>query len=56
MTTSALIMMLGWMGIVTIITGYFFYKVLTLKKKPEPDSYSENDDKNDDFKITEIQI
>ncbi len=29
---------------VTIITGYFFYKVLTTPPKPEPDSYSENDD------------
>ncbi len=29
---------------VTIITGYFFYKVLVTPPKPEPDSYSENDD------------
>lgn len=33
MTTSGLIMMLTWCGIVTIVTGYFFYKVLTAKKK-----------------------
>ncbi|RYJ41495.1 hypothetical protein NU09_2869 [Flavobacterium beibuense] len=31
-------------GIVTAITAYFFYKVLTTKPKQEPDSYSENDD------------
>jgi heme/copper-type cytochrome/quinol oxidase subunit 2 len=43
MTTSALIMMLSWTGFVSIMTIYFFYKVLTKKKKPEPDSYSEND-------------
>ena len=43
MTTSGLIMMLTWCGIVTIMTGYFFYKVLTAKKKKEPDSYTDND-------------
>ncbi|MHB1147437.1 MAG: hypothetical protein ACYC01_07575 [Lutibacter sp.] len=32
------------LGIVTIITLYFFYKVLTTPPKEEPDSYSENDD------------
>ncbi|MFA5298223.1 MAG: hypothetical protein WC389_08465 [Lutibacter sp.] len=31
-------------GIVTAITGYFFYRVLTTPPKEEPDSYSENDD------------
>jgi hypothetical protein len=30
--------------IVTAITGFFFYKVLTMPKKQEPDSFSENDD------------
>ncbi|EMR04287.1 hypothetical protein ADICEAN_00573 [Cesiribacter andamanensis AMV16] len=29
---------------VTIITGYFFLKVLRAPKRPEPDSFSENDD------------
>ncbi|MCB0790581.1 MAG: hypothetical protein H6595_09510 [Flavobacteriales bacterium] len=29
---------------VICITGYFFYRVLTTKPKPEPDSYSENDE------------
>jgi len=44
MSTPALIMMLTWTGSVTIITAYLFYRVLTAKKKEEPDSYSENDD------------
>lgn len=44
MNTTALIMMLATQGVVIAITGYFFYKVLTTPPKPEPDSYSENDD------------
>ncbi len=32
------------MSIVTLVTGYLFYRILTTKKKEEPDSYSENDD------------
>jgi len=44
MNTSALVLMSSVMLVVTIITAYFFYKVLTVPKKPEPDSYSENDD------------
>jgi hypothetical protein len=32
------------MLVVTVITAYFFYLVLTAPKKPEPDSFSENDD------------
>lgn len=43
MNTGALILMLSSIAIVTFITSYFFYKVLTTKKKSEPDSYSEND-------------
>jgi hypothetical protein len=43
MSTSAIIMMVLVQGIVTGITGYLFYKVLTTKPKPEPDSFSEND-------------
>jgi hypothetical protein len=35
--------MLSWCGLVTIATAYFFYKVLTTKKKSEPDSYTDND-------------
>ena len=44
MSASAIIMMIIVQGTVVGITGYFFYKVLTGKPKPEPDSYSENDD------------
>tara|TARA_R110002051_G_scaffold23068_1_gene58716 strand:- start:64 stop:219 length:156 start_codon:yes stop_codon:yes gene_type:complete len=44
MNTSALIVMFLAQGIVIFFAGYFFYKVLTIPPKPEPDSYSENDD------------
>jgi len=48
MTTGALIMMIGWQGLITLVAGYFFYRVLTSKPKPDnpvdQDSYSENDD------------
>lgn len=43
MSTLALI---TWLTTVTIVTGlciYFFYRVLTTKKKNEPDSYTDND-------------
>lgn len=36
--------MLVAQGIVISFASYFFYKVLTIPPKPEPDSYSENDD------------
>lgn len=44
MNTSALIMMITTMSVVIFITAYFFYKVLTIPPRPEPDSFSENDD------------
>lgn len=44
MKTEALITMILAQGIVTAFTVYFFYIVLTMKPKPEPDSYSENDE------------
>lgn len=44
MTNAALIFMVTVQLSVTFITGYFFYKVLVTPPKPEPDSYSENDD------------
>lgn len=31
-------------GIVTLVTLYFFWKVLRTPPKPEPDSYEDNDD------------
>jgi hypothetical protein len=43
MNTEALIMMVTTQGIVTVLTGYFFYRVLTTKPKVEPDSFTEND-------------
>ncbi|MBL7957079.1 MAG: hypothetical protein JNM49_03895 [Flavobacteriales bacterium] len=44
MNNDALILMLGSVLIVTGITVYFFYRVLTSPPKKEPDSYAENDD------------
>lgn len=44
MKTEALIMMLITISAITLVTAYFFIKVLTTKPKQEPDSYSENDD------------
>lgn len=44
MTTSALAMMITWCGLVTIMTGYFFYRVLTNKPKNEDDSEIKNPD------------
>lgn len=44
MRTDALIMMVLTQGIFVLVTGYFFYKVLTIKPKQEPDSFSENDE------------
>lgn len=44
MNTSALFLMITVQAIVTFLTIWFFYRVLVSKPKPEPDSYSENDD------------
>lgn len=44
MNTQALTLMLFAVCTVTAITAYFFFRVLTTKPKPEPDSYAENDD------------
>lgn len=44
MNTSALILMITTMSVVTLITGYFFYRVLTAPKRQEPDSFEDNDD------------
>jgi hypothetical protein len=46
MKDNALFMWLITIAIVGSFCGYFFYRVLTAKKKPEPDSYTGNDDKN----------
>lgn len=42
MNSQALIMMIAAEGIITAITIYFFVKVLTMPKKKEPDSFTEN--------------
>lgn len=42
MNADALFMMIAAEGIITIVTIYFFVKVLTMPKKQEPDSYTEN--------------
>lgn len=44
MNTTAIITMVCAQGIVICFAAYFFYKVLTIKPKQEPDSFSENDD------------
>lgn len=44
METVPLLMMAITQIIVTVLTGYFFWKVLKTPPKPEPDSYSENDE------------
>ena len=44
MSTSALVLMVSVQVTVTLVTAYFFYKVLKTPPKAEPDSYSENDD------------
>ncbi len=44
MNTSALIVMLSTMILVTGLTLYFFYLVLNAPARPEPDSYLDNDD------------
>ena len=41
MNTSALILMVSTQLAVTLVTVYFFYRVLTSKPREEPDSYSE---------------
>lgn len=45
MNTSALVMMISVMSIVTGITIYFFVRVYNAPKHPEPDSYKNNDPK-----------
>ena len=44
MNTSALILMVSTMTVVTCITAYFFWKVLTIPPREEPDSFTDNDD------------
>ncbi|MBX2980426.1 MAG: hypothetical protein KF905_14130 [Flavobacteriales bacterium] len=43
MNSSALILMVSVQLVVICCVGYFYYRVLTTPKRPEPDSYVEND-------------
>ena len=43
MNPTALIVMLTTLTVVTLVTGYFFFRVLTTPPKPEPDSFAENE-------------
>ena len=44
MNTSAIILMVTVQLAVTCCVAYFYYRVLTTPPKPEPDSYTDNDD------------
>jgi len=44
MDTSAIIFMVLAQTIITLITFSFLYKAMKAKKRPEPDSYIDNDD------------
>jgi hypothetical protein len=43
MNTSAIILMAGTQILVIGMAAYFFFRVLTAKPRPEPDSFSDND-------------
>lgn len=47
MNTEAIITMVLTQGIVIGFTAYFFYKVLTIKPKSEPDSFTNNDEEEE---------
>jgi len=44
MSNSALLMLVITEVTVAAFTVYFFWKVLTVPPRPEPDSYADNDD------------
>jgi hypothetical protein len=46
MSKSGMIMMLITEISITVITGFFFFKVLFTKPNPEPDSYLNNDEED----------
>lgn len=49
MSTGSFIMMSTWMGLVTIMTIYFFYRVLTTK--PKTDENDEEKDNEEDLSL-----
>lgn len=44
MNTEAIITMVLAQGIIITLATYFFYKVLTIPPREEPDSFSKNDE------------
>lgn len=44
MSTSALIMMIGSQGLVSIVTIFFFYKVLVTPGKPDTNDTSDDEE------------
>ncbi len=44
MSSDALLMLVVTWTTVIAFTCYFFWKVLSVPPKPEPDSYTDNDD------------
>lgn len=50
MNTSAIILMAVAMILVSAVTGYFFYKVLTTPQKPESGMDDVHDDENRTFR------
>jgi hypothetical protein len=44
MSSIALFMMISTITVVTVVTGYFFWKVLKTPPRDEPDSFLDNDD------------
>jgi len=44
MDTSAILFMVLAQTIITLITFSFLYRAMKAKKRPEPDSYMDNDD------------
>ncbi len=47
MSTSAIIFMVLAQTIITLITFSFLYRAMKAKKRPEPDSYVDNDEDED---------
>lgn len=50
MNTSALVLMVTMMVLVTVVTGYFFYKVLSTPNKPDTGMDDIHDDENRTFR------
>lgn len=44
MNTNALVLMISVQSIVVCCVAYFYYRVLSTPPRPEPDSYTENDE------------